>query len=451
MKRILLALTVLLSVQLADAQVKAPEAAKKAVDAAEAASKDAKKATKVATWLKLATAYMDAYNAPKGSAWLGASKQELQLIMGGEKPVSVGNAVLGGEQCTKEVYANKELYFNQNGQLIMINVTKPVDPEALAKALDAYKKAYEVDVKKSKEKDVKDAIAGIAKKYLDEGMNCYMLDNYAGASELFAKAADASATAPYSVIDSTALYNAGFTAWMVKDYERAKKFFEKCLEIDYYYEGGEVYAKLADINTNLGDKEAARETLEAGFTKFPQSQSILIGLINYYLENNENPDRLFELIALAKVNEPNNASLYYVEGNIYNELRAAEKDEAKAADLLAKAVAAYDACEGINAEYEFGHIGKGVMYYNIAIELQEKAANEMDDRKYMAIVEQFESALLNAVAPFEKAYNVSKDNGLRVSIAEYLKNIYYRFITKGAEYEEGYKKYDQVVKTGQPS
>ena len=75
----------------------------------------------------------------------------------------------------------------------------------------------------------------------------------------------------------------------------------------------------------------------------------------------------------------------------------------------------------------------------------------MDDRKYMAIVEQFESALLNAVAPFEKAYNVSKDNGLRVSIAEYLKNIYYRFITKGAEYEEGYKKYDQVVKTGQPS
>ena len=50
-----------------------------------------------------------------------------------------------------------------------------------------------------------------------------------------------------------------------------------------------------------------------------------------------------------------------MEGNIYNKLRAAEKDEAKAADLLAKAVAAYDACEGINAEYEFGHIGMGVM------------------------------------------------------------------------------------------
>ena len=156
--------------------------------------------------------------------------------------------------------------------------------------------------------------------------------------------------------------------------------------------------------------------------------------------------RLFELIAEAKKNEPNNASLYYVEGNIYNELRAAEKDEAKAADLLAKAVAAYDACEGINAEYEYGHIGKGVMYYNMAIELQDKAANELDDKKYMALVEKFEQALMSALAPFEKAYQVSKDNTLKVNIAEYLKNIYYRFISKGAEYEAGYKKYDEIVK-----
>ena len=125
-----------------------------------------------------------------------------------------------------------------------------------------------------------------------------------------------------------------------------------------------------------------------------------------------------------------------------------EKDEAKAEEYLAKAVAAYDACEGVNAEYEYGHIGKGVMFYNIAIELQDKAANELDDKKYMALVEKFEQALMNALAPFEKAYQVSKDNTLKVNIAEYLKNIYYRFSTKGAEYETGYAKYSEIVKTG---
>ena len=88
MKRILIALAVLLSVQVADAQTKSPDAAKKAVAAAEAAAENPKKAAKVATWVKLATSYMDAYNAPAGSAWIGASKQELQLLMGGQQPLA---------------------------------------------------------------------------------------------------------------------------------------------------------------------------------------------------------------------------------------------------------------------------------------------------------------------------------------------------------------------------
>ena len=437
MKRILLALTVLLSVQLADAQVKAPDAAKKAVDAAEAASKDAKKATKVATWLKLATAYMDAYNAPKGSAWLGASKQELQLVMGNDKPVSSENVVLAGDPVVKEVYAEKELYFNQNGQLVLIRVTKPVYADALDKAFEAYKKAYEVDVKKSKVKDITNGLDLLTQNYLDDGMNCYMFEDYAAASKLFGKAAEVSSAQPLNKIDTVALYNAGFTAWMVKDYPRAEEFFNKCLDINYYYEGGEVFAKLSDIYNNTDRKDKAREVLELGFTKFPQSQSILIGLINYYLESKQSPDRLFELIAEAKKNEPNNASLYYVEGNIYNEL--GQKD---------KAVEAYYKCAEINPEYEYGFIGAGILYYNQAIEIQDKAAAELDNAKYEALVEEFEKALLNALEPFEKAFAISKDDSIRVNIAEYLKNIYYRFSTKGADYEAGYNKYNEIVKTG---
>lgn len=438
MKRILIALAVLLSVQVADAQTKSPEAARKAVESAEAASKDAKKAAKVATWTKLASAYMDAYNAPAGNVWLGASKQELQLIMGNEKPLSVEEVVLGGDQLVKEVYSNKEFYFSPAGQLVMINVTQPVVEDALGGALEAYRNAYEVDVKQSKTKDILNGLTTIAQKYLDEGMNSYTFGNLEEASLLFEKAVEASATAPLSKVDTTALYNAGYTAWAVKNYERAKGFFEKCLDAGYYYEGGEVYAKLGDIYSNLGDAKKGAEILEQGFVKFPQSQSILIGLINYYISSGENADRLFVLIDEAKKNEPNNASLYYVEGNIYKELKDYDK-----------AVAAYMKCAEINPEYEFGYIGAGILYYELAVELQEKASNELDDKKWMELNEQFEQALKNALEPFEKAYAVSKDNTLRVNVAEYLKNIYYRFSSNGPEYEAGYKKYDEVVKTGQ--
>ncbi len=440
MKRILIALAILLSVQIAADAQKSPEAARKALESAEAASKDAKKATKVATWTKLAGAYMDAYNAPVGNVWLGASKQELQLIMGGQQPVSTETVVISDMPLLKEVYADKELYFNEGGQLVIINVTKPVVEDALAGAFTAYKEANKVDVKKSKTKDIKEGLATIARKYLDDGMNAYQFGDLAKASMLFEKAAEAAAAEPNCQIDTTALYNAGYTAWAGKDYERAKGFFEKCLDVKYYYEGGEVFSKLGDVYTNLGDAKKGAETLEKGFVMFPQSQSILIGLINYYISSGENADRLFELIAEAKKNEPNNASLYYVEGNIYKELKQNDK-----------AVEAYYKCAEINPEYEFGYIGAGILYYELAVELQEKASNEMDDAKYNALVKEFETALKNALDPFEKAFAVAKDPSLKVNIAEYLKNIYYRFSSEGAEYEAGYKKYDEIVKTGQPS
>ena len=458
MKKIIFALVVLLSVQFANAQVKPAATAKKAVESAQAASQDPKKAAKVATWLKLAKAYTDAYNSPKGNAMnmlgMGVGQQEVALQLAGEKPVSVENFVMGGEPCIKEVYATRDYVYNSKGQFVTIIVTKPVVEDALAGALEAYKKAYEVDLSQSKTKDIVAGIEAISNNYLDEGMTAYMLGDNAAASKYFGLSAEASLVEPYNKVNTDALYNAGFTAFASGDVNQAKYYYEKCLENNYYYENGEVFAKLGEIYTNLDQAEKACEILEQGFMKYPQSQSILIGLINYYLQSKKDTGRLFELIAAAKANEPNNASLYYVEGNIYNELRQAVNAEEEGADAKKKeyfesAIKAYDECVKVNPEFEFGYIGKGLQYYNYAVELQDKASYEYNQAKYEALLAQMEDALSSALKPFEDAYNVSKDNALRVNVAEYLKNIYYRFSSKGEEYETAYKKYNEVVKTQQ--
>lgn len=437
MKKILIALAVILSVQVAGAQVKSAADAKKSVESAEAASQNSKKALKPATWIKLGQSYVDAYNAPFGNAWVGAGKQELALIMAGENPTSTETVELMGEPYTKEVYADRNYYFNQAGVLSMIEVTKPVfEFDALAKALDAYKKAYEVDTKQSKTKDIAAGLQSVATKYLDAGMTQYMLGDFKEANRDFAAAAAASATEPLNVIDTTANYNAGFTAWMLEDYAGAKDYFQKCIDVKYY-EDGEVFAKLSDCYSKLGDKEAAKNVLEEGFKAYPQSQSILIGLINFYIESGDDTDRLFSLLDEAKKNEPNNASLYYVEGNIHNQLGDTEK-----------AIAAYQEANKVDPNYEFGFIGIGILYYNQALDLQTKAQEEMDDTKYMELVGQFETALKNAIEPFEKAFAVSKSNDIKVNIAEYLKNIYYRFRDENPDYQAKYEKYNEIVSTG---
>ena len=436
MKRILIALAVLLAVQVADAQVKSPEAAKKALAAAQEAAQNPKKNVKVATWLKLATSYMDAYEAPAGNILLNSPRVQLQMTMGNEKPVAVEEVVVDGQPFKKEVYSNKNLYFDATDVLRVIEVTVHVCEDPLAGALEAYAKAYELDVKKSKEKDIVAGMQAINQKYFTDGMNQYSLGNHKLAGELLGKAAAASEVAPSPALDTTALYNAGYIYWASKDYETAKTYFEKCLANNYYYENGEVYAKLGDVFFNLGDKPKGVETLETGFVKFPQSQSILIGLINYYLESGENTNRLFDLIGVAKKNEPNNVSLYYVEGNIHKQL--GNFDEA---------LASYKECATVDPNYDFGYHGQGALYYDKAVELSEKASQEMDDAKYEALVKEYEAALLNAIEPFEKAFEVTKNDQVKLNAAEYLKNIYYRFSSVEDKYMEGYNKYNDYVKS----
>lgn len=435
MKRILIALAVLLSVQVADAQVKTPEAAKKAVESAEEAAQNPKKNTKVATWLKLATAYMAAYDAPVGNVLLNTPRMQLAYMMGNEKPMAVEEVTVDGQPFKKEVYSNKNLYFDASDVVRIIEVTQPVYEDALASALAAYAKAYEVDAKKSKEADIKAGIKNISQKYFMDGMNQYSLGDHKTAAILIGKAADASETAPLSEVDTTSLYNAGFVYWAMKDYETAKTYFQRCLDAEYYYENGEVFAKLGDVYFNLGDKENGVATLEKGFTKFPQSQSVLIGLINYYLESGSNTDRLFELLAEAKKNEPENVSLYYVEGNIHKQLGDFDK-----------ALAAYKECAVVNPNYDFGYHGQGALYYDLAVDLSTKASEELDDNKYAELQAQCEKALLNAIEPFEKAFEVTENPQLKLNAAEYLKNIYYRVSSLEDKYMEGYNKYNAYVK-----
>ena len=139
MKKILAILAVAASMTAVNAQAQNKEvaAAKSAVEKAQAAVENAKQNTKTATWLKYGEALVKAFDAPAGNAWVGMSAQELAVLAGGEKPQSESQVTLGGQPMTKQVFANKNLYFNQNGQLAVIEITQPVVENALDKAVEA--------------------------------------------------------------------------------------------------------------------------------------------------------------------------------------------------------------------------------------------------------------------------------------------------------------------------
>jgi len=434
MKKVLIILALAAAFTSANAQVKSISAAQTAVQKAQADVENPKKADKYATWIKYGQALMDAYSAPAGNGWIGATKDEIRLISNNDKPIAVESVVINGHPWEKEVYDTRNYYYNANGQLGLIQVTKPIYEDALDQALAAYKKAGELDVKHSKTKDITGSLLSISGKFTEDAYTAYTLGDLAKASKFFESAALARETPPLSQLDSNSIYNAGFTAWLAGDMDRAEQFFKRSYEIGYYGDGGETFAKLADIADKKGNPEQSRDYLEEGFKLFPQSQSILVGLINYYLSNNGSTDRLFELLDEAKKNEPNNPSLYYVEGNIHSQL--GETDAA---------VVAYDKCAEISPDYAYGYIGKGQMFYNLAIKYSEEAQNEMDDTKYMALVEKFESCLKSCIEPFETAYELLSNDQTKVAVAEYLKNACFRFRTTDDSYQQKYDKYAAIV------
>ena len=435
MKRIILALALIASLQIAGAQdmVRKAASAVKALESAKTDAANPKKNTKLATWTKLGQAYMNAYNAPLGSGWIGAPKSDLDVLMSNERASATESVVVNGTNYTKVSYSNSNYYFNDGGNLSIIEITKPVCEDPLENALEAYKKAAELDVKGQKTKDISAAIGEIAKAMETEAYAAYSLGNLDKAAEMFEEAAEASATAPFSTPNNQALYYAGVVSSNLGNFEKTKEIMTKCLANGYKGDDGDVYAKLAEAYDKLGDKDSSKKFLEEGFQAYPQSQGILIGLINYYMNNNEDPAQLFSLLDKAKANEPNNASLYYVEGNIRKQLGDVEA-----------AATAYDKSVEINPDYEFGYIGKGLLFYENAVKLSEQAQNELDDAKYLKLAEAFEKSLKDCIAPFEKAFEITKDNEIKASVAEYLKNACFRF-RSDPEYQAKHDKYAEFA------
>ena len=437
MKKLLLIVSALVLTVSVGAQTK--EVVLKNLDKAKATVENPKKATAPASWLKLAEAYVDAYNQPQIGLWVGAQSMEVKLLLKGQQVLSTETRTVNGNEYTVEVYADKELYYTPQGVLDVIKVTAPLVEEPLESAYESLMKAYEVDAKASKKEDIAMQLSKLRDLYINDAMTAYTLGDIQTANKYFESSLKVLDNPVTEKIDSMIVYYTAVTFNMLGDKENAAKYLEKCMEIKYYQDG-DVFSNLAEVYKAQGDLDKAKAVLNEGFIAYPTSQGILVSLINIYLESNDDPNKVLELIRTAQANEPNNASLHYAEGNVYKNMKDMEN-----------AIKCYDKSFEIGPTYVYGIYTVGSTYYDRAIEIQEEINNlDVNDYEtYDKLLAEFEQALIDAIDPFEKAYAVTKDNTLKVSIAEYLKNIYYRFSSENQEYLDAYKKYDEIVKSGQ--
>lgn len=436
MKQILLTVAMLAIAVTAGAQNR--DQLLSSIDKAKAATESEKKASNPNTWIKYGDALTKGFVALYGDSFrIGWNYTEVMLF-NTQQPLSTEQKVVNGMSYTIQHYGNKDLYFNDaTGILDAIVVTEPLsDENILADARDAYLKAAELDTKGSKKNALNGKLIKLRDLMVDNAYGYNAIGDYQKAAEYFEESLTCSENPVVNAIDSMIVYNTGLMYAILGNNDKAEKYYRQCVEIGYDV-NGDVSSSLADILMQKGDVEGAKACLNEAFKKYPASQSILVSFINLCIESNDDPQKILDLIWAAQKNEPDNASLAYAEGNVYNSLGD-----------LDNAVRCYEKSLEIDPNYVYGYYAIASAYIQASDKIVDEA-NALDIRDvegYEKLMVEFENYLELAIAPYEKAFGMTDEVDIKESCASALKQIYFRFRDKDPKYAQGYEKYDSYLK-----
>lgn len=291
-------------------------------------------------------------------------------------------------------------------------------------ALDSYKKAIELDAKGSLRKQINTQLSLMSFTVVNAAYEFNDKKDLVNALDCFEQSLSIDSITAPGKVDSAIVYNAGYIASQLKNYDKARFYYNRC--VDVRYGGSQVFGLLAILDKNQGDTAAYMATLERGMKVYPDDcQPLLVELINHYMSNNQS-DLALEYLAKAIEQDDKNATFFQARGALLE--RIGKPDDAKAS---------YEKAIEINPNFFDPWLNLGVMEYNKAIEMA-KAANDIPTNKpkeYDAAIDAAYEQMNLAIPYFEKANQIKPEDTYTMQA---LKECYYKLRAKHPEYNDKY-------------
>jgi len=416
MKRISLFLIALMIFAGSDLKSQVPEGATSALNYTGLENKlkksnsdieDAKKNIKVKTWITRASVLVDIFNINNDILQKGMDPAAVKIFY--KEPKEIQTTEEGSDVIENYVYERVTLKF-RNKVLDSWTETQKIHPDPLNEAIKAVNEAVKLNADNKADADIKETITKLKSALEVDAVSQYDKKNFSGSLESFVKLLELNKLPQMkNTIDTVYMYYGGRAAFEAGNFEEANRLFEEAavnkFEDPFLY----VFRKQSYFSS--GDTAKGVEVINEGFKRYPDNQSILIELINYYMVSNQTEEAL-KMLALAKAGDPKNVSYTFAESSLYD--RMGKFDEAEAS---------YKTCIEMDPNFFDANFNLAVLYFNKAVKIFEDASKVSDNVTYEKAKTEGDNMLLKAVPYMEKAHEIDPKN--RESL-ETLKTIFYR-------------------------
>lgn len=303
---------------------------------------------------------------------------------------------------------------------------KKLSETPLIDAYDNFAKAYNMDGSKPIHTTLDMIFINLSNEFVNKAVVSYQNEDYESALKYFKKTIEIKQNKIFAgQIDTAVIFNAAMTAQRVEKYDEAIELYNKSIE--YGYGEGDTYALLAESYKAKGEVEKYLSTMKEGFEKYPSNHLLLGNIINYYLLETDNVEEAFKYLALAREKDPTNAQFYSAEAHLFD--KTGDKENAKKNYL--KAIE-------LDPNFFEAYYNLGVLCFNEAVELTDKANSIADNKKYEQAKKIADDKFIESLPYLEKAYEIKPDE---TSIMGTLKTLYYRLKANNPEIA---KKYEEL-------